>query len=84
VGPKAGLDDVETRKFLTLLGLELRPSVVQPVAITTTLSRLLFMTQIYFLHLPSPMCLTLRHFSGVVSVIVSGLLYSLIRRSLRL
>jgi hypothetical protein len=24
VGPRAGLDDVETRKFLTLLGLELR------------------------------------------------------------
>jgi hypothetical protein len=25
VGPKAGLDNVEKRKFLTLLGLELRP-----------------------------------------------------------
>jgi hypothetical protein len=25
VGPRAGLDDVEKRKFLTLLGLELRP-----------------------------------------------------------
>jgi hypothetical protein len=25
VGPRAGLDDVETRKFLTLPGLELRP-----------------------------------------------------------
>jgi hypothetical protein len=25
VGPTAGLDDVEKRKFLTLLGLELRP-----------------------------------------------------------
>jgi hypothetical protein len=25
VGPKAGLDDVEKRKFLTLPGLELRP-----------------------------------------------------------
>jgi hypothetical protein len=32
VGPRAGLDYVEKRKFLTLLGLELRPSVVQPVA----------------------------------------------------
>jgi hypothetical protein len=32
VGPRAGLDDVEKRKFLTLPGLELRPSVVQPVA----------------------------------------------------
>jgi hypothetical protein len=31
VGPRAGLDDVEKRKFLTLLGLELRPSVVHPV-----------------------------------------------------
>jgi hypothetical protein len=29
---KAGLDDLEKRKFLTLPGLELRPSVVQPVA----------------------------------------------------
>jgi hypothetical protein len=25
VGPRAGLDDVEMRKFLTLQGLELRP-----------------------------------------------------------
>jgi hypothetical protein len=25
VGPRAGLDDVEKRKFFTLLGLELRP-----------------------------------------------------------
>jgi hypothetical protein len=32
VGPRAGLDDVEKRKFLTLSGLELRPSAVQPVA----------------------------------------------------
>jgi hypothetical protein len=30
--PRAGLDDVKKRKFLTLPGLELRPSVVQPVA----------------------------------------------------
>jgi hypothetical protein len=29
---KAGLDDVEKRKFFTLPGLELRPSIVQPVA----------------------------------------------------
>jgi hypothetical protein len=32
VGPRDGLDDVEKRKFLTLPGLELDPSVVQPVA----------------------------------------------------
>jgi hypothetical protein len=32
VDPRAGLDDVEERKFLILLGLELDPSVVQPVA----------------------------------------------------
>jgi hypothetical protein len=33
VDPRAGLDDVEKRKFLTLTGLELQtPSVVQPVA----------------------------------------------------
>jgi hypothetical protein len=32
VGPRPGLDDVEKRKFFTLQGLELRPSVVQPVA----------------------------------------------------
>jgi hypothetical protein len=25
VGPRAGLDDVDKRKFLTLLGLQLRP-----------------------------------------------------------
>jgi hypothetical protein len=32
VGPTAGLDDVEKRKFLPPPGLELRPPVVQPVA----------------------------------------------------
>jgi hypothetical protein len=32
VGPRAGLDDVEKGKFLTLQVLELRPLVVQPVA----------------------------------------------------
>jgi hypothetical protein len=33
VDPRAGLDDVEKRKFLTLPGLELRDlSFVQPVA----------------------------------------------------
>jgi hypothetical protein len=33
VDPRAGLDDLEKRKFLTLLGLETpTPSVVQPVA----------------------------------------------------
>jgi hypothetical protein len=32
VGPRAGLNDVEKRKFLTLPGLELDPSVFQPVA----------------------------------------------------
>jgi hypothetical protein len=29
---RAGPDDLEKRKFLTLPGLELRPSVVQPVS----------------------------------------------------
>jgi hypothetical protein len=32
VEPRAGLDDVEKRKFLTLPEVELRPSVVQRVA----------------------------------------------------
>jgi hypothetical protein len=32
VGPRAGLGNVEKRKFLTLPGLELDSSVVQPVA----------------------------------------------------
>jgi hypothetical protein len=33
VGLRAGLDDVEKRKFLTLLGLKFRPHpVVQPIA----------------------------------------------------
>jgi hypothetical protein len=30
--PRTGLDDVERRKFLTLQGLELDPSAVQPAA----------------------------------------------------
>jgi hypothetical protein len=29
--PRAGLDDLEKRKFLTLPALELRPQVIQPV-----------------------------------------------------
>jgi hypothetical protein len=32
VDPRAGLDDLEKRKFLKLPGLELNPSVVQLVA----------------------------------------------------
>jgi hypothetical protein len=32
VGPRAGLDDVEKRKFLTIPGLELWPPVIQPIA----------------------------------------------------
>jgi hypothetical protein len=32
VDPRTGLDDVEKRKFFILPGLELNPSVVQPVA----------------------------------------------------
>jgi hypothetical protein len=36
VGPIADLDDVEKRTFFVLLGLELRPSVVQPVTSLNT------------------------------------------------
>jgi hypothetical protein len=36
VGPRADLDDVEKRKFLTLPGLNSEPSVVQPVASSYT------------------------------------------------
>jgi hypothetical protein len=32
VDPRAGLDDVEKRKFVTLPGLELHLSVIQPIA----------------------------------------------------
>jgi hypothetical protein len=32
VDPRASLDDVDKRKFLTLSALELNPSVIQPVA----------------------------------------------------
>jgi hypothetical protein len=32
VDPTAGLDDMEEKKLLTLPGLEMDPSVVQPVA----------------------------------------------------
>jgi hypothetical protein len=31
-GPRAGLDGVKNRKFLTLPGVELQPSVLQPAA----------------------------------------------------
>jgi hypothetical protein len=44
MGPRAGLDEVEKRKFLTLPGLELRPFgclARKPVAIPSTLFRLL-------------------------------------------
>jgi hypothetical protein len=43
VDPSAGLDDVEKRKFLTLLGLELRP-----------LGRLASSQSLYRLNYPSP------------------------------
>jgi hypothetical protein len=42
VGPRAGLNDVEKRKFLTLPGLELRP-LCRPVAIPTALSWNIYM-----------------------------------------
>jgi hypothetical protein len=41
VGPRAGLDTVETRKILLLPEIEPRPSIPQPVAISTELSRLI-------------------------------------------
>jgi hypothetical protein len=46
VGPRAGLDDVEKRKFLTLLRLELRP--LSRPSRSQSLSRLL-----YFGHIAS-------------------------------
>jgi hypothetical protein len=36
VAPRTNLDHMEKRKFLILLGLESRPSVVQPVVICCT------------------------------------------------
>jgi hypothetical protein len=36
MGPRAGLDAVEKRKFLTLSGLEHHPSLVQPVSQSLT------------------------------------------------
>jgi hypothetical protein len=41
VGPRAGLDEVEKRKFLTIPGLELRP-LGRPARSKSTLSRHLF------------------------------------------
>jgi hypothetical protein len=41
VDPTAGLEDMGKQKYLTLPGLELRPLRRQPVAIPTTLTRLL-------------------------------------------
>jgi hypothetical protein len=41
VGPRAGLDDVEKRKFLTLPGLELRP--LRRPARSQSLYRLLYL-----------------------------------------
>jgi hypothetical protein len=36
VGPRADVDDGQKRKYLTLLGLELRPLSFQPVASRST------------------------------------------------
>jgi hypothetical protein len=46
VDPRAGLDDMEKRKFLTLLGLKLQPQLSSPwpVAIPTMLSRLILIS----------------------------------------
>jgi hypothetical protein len=48
MGPRAGLDDVEKRKFLTLSRLELRPLGRPAVAIPTTLSGFLAFINILF------------------------------------
>jgi hypothetical protein len=56
VDPRAGLDNLEKREFLTLLGLELRP-IVQPVASHYTdcaplLRNLTFISEtIYIIHI---------------------------------
>jgi hypothetical protein len=42
VDPRAGVDDVEKKKFSTLVGPELRPPQ-SPVAIQTALTQLLFL-----------------------------------------
>jgi hypothetical protein len=47
VGPRAGLDDVEKKKFLTLTGLELRP-----------LGRPARSQSLYRLRYPSSDCIT--------------------------
>jgi hypothetical protein len=52
VDPRASLDDVEKRKFLTLPGLGTptpRSSSPEPVAIPTTLSQLLYIQRIKIL-----------------------------------
>jgi hypothetical protein len=33
VGPRIGLDDMEKRKFLIILGLEFDPFIIQPIGI---------------------------------------------------
>jgi hypothetical protein len=42
VGPRAGLVDLEKRKLLSLPGLNSDPSIIQPIAVLTTLFLLLF------------------------------------------
>jgi hypothetical protein len=71
VGPRAGLDDVEKKKFLTLPGLELRP-LGRPTR-SQSLSRLLSM------HLTAEKTSVLSEISGMMTLvpIVSNIIQQL-------
>jgi hypothetical protein len=66
VGPRAGLDDVEKRKFLTLPGFEHLPSVFQPVASRyTDYAALIIVAESYFCSSYSPCQLSFSYTLGV-------------------
>jgi hypothetical protein len=47
VDPRVSLDDVEQRKLVTLQGLELRPSIIKPVASRYTVRQWIWRKQTY-------------------------------------
>jgi hypothetical protein len=66
VGPRTGLDDVESRKFLTLPGLELQ-TLRRPASRYTELSRL----QLFVVHVLKSSHRLLRYEAGI-SMLKSG------------
>jgi hypothetical protein len=70
VGPSTGLDDVEKRKFLTLLGLELRP-LGRPVS-SQSLYRLRYPSSLIFFYCFALLLYNLHHYRVLSKGVIGG------------